>query len=214
MGFWRQSCQLLNTISTDLFVIFLELFLLAASTPNDQWHLFAATGRRNYWGIGSRTTGGTAGHSHFKVPARKINILFPTNYRSFLSRRPAGMPLSVQSNFQSLRPSSMSIGLSQPQLTESNFAVNRELENFRNRIVPNASVQQFNDTIDHILVGGNGQRKTGIPLDNLRSYSGRIPTRGGRPLSPHCQPSRICQPSEIDAPGCTGHQGQQVSSFF
>lgn len=65
--------------------------------------------------------------------------------------RPAGMPLSVQSNFQSLRPSSMNIGLSQPQLTESNFAVNRELENFRNRIVPNASVQQFNDTIDHIL---------------------------------------------------------------
>nr|CAD2153652.1 unnamed protein product [Meloidogyne enterolobii] len=61
-------------------------------------------------------------------------------------------PMGMTSNFQALRPSSMTMGSAQSQqLTETNFTVNRELENYRGRVVAGTSVDEFNDIIDHML---------------------------------------------------------------
>ena len=61
--------------------------------------------------------------------------------------------MGMSSNFQTLRPSSMSVGATQSQqLVETNFTVNRELENYKGRVVAGTSVQEFNDIIDHMLV--------------------------------------------------------------
>lgn len=62
--------------------------------------------------------------------------------------------MGMSSNFQALRPSSMSVGgtTQSQQFAETNFTVNRELENYRGRIVAGTSVQEFNDIIDHMLV--------------------------------------------------------------
>nr|CAD2192571.1 unnamed protein product [Meloidogyne enterolobii] len=58
----------------------------------------------------------------------------------------------MTSNFQALRPSSMTMGSAQSQqLSETNFTVNRELENYRGRVVAGTSVDEFNDIIDHML---------------------------------------------------------------
>lgn len=62
-------------------------------------------------------------------------------------------PMGMTSNFQALRPSSMTMGSAQSQqLSETNFTVNRELENYRGRVVAGTSVDEFNDIIDHMLV--------------------------------------------------------------
>lgn len=61
-------------------------------------------------------------------------------------------PMGMSSNFQALRPSSMTMGSTQSQqLAETNFTVNRDLENYRGRVVAGTSVQEFNDIIDHML---------------------------------------------------------------
>jgi hypothetical protein len=40
----------------------------------------------------------------------------------------------------------------QQQMAETNFVINRELENYRGRIVEGTSVREFNEIIDNFLV--------------------------------------------------------------